>query len=92
MTEARERFHRDSDLAFRVLAGEAVLIDPRRREVHVLNETGTRVWELLAEPLTLGELTRKLLVEFDAEAAAAFEDEVEAFVTRLLERGLILAK
>ena len=84
-----DRWRRDGDLPYRVLGGEAVLVDPRGREVHVLNDTGTRIWELLAEGHTAAELTRQLAHEFDADPAT-IAVEVARFIDALAAKGLLV--
>lgn len=90
MTKPEEaRYQRDAELPFRVLGGEAVLVDPRARAVHVLNETGTRIWELLVEGLTIAQLTTQLEREFDAEPAV-LATEVTEFIGSLEAKGLLV--
>ncbi len=91
MTNVRNdaRYQRDGELPFRVLGHEAVLVDPRSREVHVLNETGTRIWELLADGHTIAQLTERLAREFDADPTV-LADEVTEFVQSLEVKGLLV--
>ncbi len=77
-----------AELAFRVLEGKAVLLQTSEREVHVLNETGTRIWELTEEPIELGQLMAHLEQEFEAPTATV-EAEVSAFVQALIAKRLI---
>ena len=51
---------RDPGLPFQKLDEETVVVDPRTREVHLLNETAARIWELLAAPSSVDELAAKL--------------------------------
>ena len=39
-------WRRDPGLPHQRLEEDTIVVDPRRREVHLLNETVTRVWEL----------------------------------------------
>ncbi len=82
------RLRRDPDLAFRVLEGEAVLVDPRNREVHVLNETGTLIWQMLAEPHVFKDVVAKLSEEFDGEPLE-IEKDVVSFLDSLVGKGLV---
>ena len=79
MLKPQDVLCREEDLAFRVLEGEAVLIHPKNREVHVLNETATRVWELLAKPQTVAALTTQLSKEFASEAREVERDALKRF-------------
>ncbi|MES1210456.1 MAG: PqqD family protein, partial [Pseudomonadota bacterium] len=39
---------------------ETIVVDPRTREVHLFNETAARIWELLASPCSLEQLSAAL--------------------------------
>jgi len=51
------RWRRDGELPFQKLDEETIVVDPKRREVHLLNETAARIWELLASPQSVDDLT-----------------------------------
>jgi len=53
--------------------GEAALLHLGTGQYHALNEVGTRIWTLIAEPRTLAEICAVLCVEYavDAERCAA---------------------
>jgi hypothetical protein len=59
-------WRRIADLPFQTLDEETLVIDPSRREVHLLNETASRVWQLCASPRTLDDLVATLGEEYDA--------------------------
>lgn len=73
---------------FQILAGEAVIVVPHRREIHRLNEVGTFLWTQLGKERTIDELAEAVAEEFEVEAARARED-VERFVKELGERELV---
>jgi len=75
-----EAWRRDPGLPFQRLDDDTIVVDPRRREVHLLNETAARVWELLAEPHTIDQLVAVLAGEYDAP-----EDEVRAATSDLID-------
>jgi hypothetical protein len=83
------RFKQDNGVPFRVLGGEAVLVDPRRREVHRFNETGTKIWEGLKHPRTVPDLIADLAALYP-EDVAAIEAEVVPFVSSLIEFQLVV--
>jgi PqqD family protein of HPr-rel-A system len=80
---------RDPGLPFQTLEEETIVVDPRTREVHLLNDTAARVWALLASAQSVDELTAALGEEYDAPA-----DELRAGVEELLaglsEKGLLV--
>jgi len=75
-------FRRNSDFPFQKLEEETIVVDPKRREVHLLNDTASHVWDLLASPRSLDELCAAVGDAYDASP-----DEVREGVSELL-RGL----
>jgi PqqD family protein of HPr-rel-A system len=75
-------YKRDPGLPFQTLEEETIVVDPKTREVHLLNDTAARVWELLASAQSVDELAAALGEEYDAPP-----DELRAGVEELL-RGL----
>jgi PqqD family protein of HPr-rel-A system len=80
---------REPTLPFQRLDEEAIVVDPRTREVHLLNETGARIWELLEEASTVDELVEALADEYEGAAPDALRAEVEGFIADLGGKGLI---
>jgi len=72
-----------SDVRFRRLHPEAVVLRQEDSEVMVLNEVGGRVLELLAAGSSVGEATDVLVAEFAVEREALAGD-LAAFVAELL--------
>ena len=73
------KWRRDTALPFQRLADETIVVDPQRREVHLLNETAARVWELLEAPLTVQDIVVALADEYDAA-----DDELRVAVSELI--------
>ena len=82
-------YKRDPDLPFQKLEEETIVVDPRTREVHLLNDTAGRVWELLASSCSLDELTEALAGEYDA-TPAAMRAGVEELLDGLRDKGLLV--
>jgi Coenzyme PQQ synthesis protein D (PqqD) len=82
-------WRRDPELPFQKLEEETIVVDPRRREVHLLNDTAAHVWELLATSRSIDDLVEALGEVYDAPA-----DEVQPAVAELLrafeDKGLLL--
>ena len=68
--------------------GEMIVLDAERGDFLQLNKTAARIWALLEEPLSLGDLCARLADQFAVDAAACRED-VLAFVGDLSRRGLV---
>ena len=84
-------WRRDAELPFQKLDEETIVLDPRRREVHLLNETAARIWELLASPRSLDDLAAVLGTEYDVDEAE-LREEVAGCVEGLTSKGLLVAE
>lgn len=65
-----------------------VMMSIQREMYYSLDGVGGRIWELLREPRSIGDLCRQLLSEFDVDPAVCRTD-VEEFLAHLLEEGLV---
>jgi Coenzyme PQQ synthesis protein D (PqqD) len=82
-------WQRDPGVPFQSLEEETVVVDPSRRQVHLLNDTAARIWDLLSTPRSLADLVSALGEEYEApedELRAAIEETVKDFG----EKGLLL--
>lgn len=77
-----------SDILWREVDGEAVLLDPVRGHYYGLEGSGSRVWQLLQERTTLGDIFVDLLREYDVEEERLHQDLVEIYQS-LKEFGLL---
>ena len=82
-------WRRDPDLPYQKLDEDTIVVDPRRREVHLLNETASRVWELLASPRSIDELVSLLVEEFEA-APDEVRPSIEELLSDLGAKGVLL--
>lgn len=74
--------------AARVFSGEAVIITPAENMVRMLNEVGSRVWELADGTRTVEEIAQALTEEFAVDLAEA-RASATAFVDELAAKGLV---
>ena len=79
---------RDKRTASRTIAGEAVVLTPMDSKIHNLNETGSRVWELLAEEQTVDQLVAQIHSEFKVSEEQASADVI-AFLEALAAKGMV---
>lgn len=79
---------RDSGLMSAAVDDELLMMSVDHGRYFNLNEVGARIWELLAEPVTLTQLVDALVKDYAVEARAA-RGEVEAFLADLRARGLL---
>jgi len=73
------------------LEGEAVILDTDASEYYGLNEVGTRIWTLLEEPKTFGELVSALLEEYDVDRDQC-EEDVSKLLHQMMEKDLLNAQ
>lgn len=77
------------DALARELNGEVLLLDLRTSHYFGLTGTGARVWQLIEEGHDIDSAARLLTREYNGDPAL-IHDEVTAFVTDLVERGLLV--
>lgn len=58
---------RSDRLSWRVLDGEALILHPSAGTLHRLNETGTRLWELLDGQRSIEGIAASLTEEYEVE-------------------------
>jgi hypothetical protein len=83
------RFRAASDALAATLSDGAVLLNLRTKRYFSLNETGTRVWELLLEGRTEEEIVAALLHEYEVSEHVA-RTEAMAVLAALRDSGLIV--
>jgi Coenzyme PQQ synthesis protein D (PqqD) len=69
--------------------GETVLLDSEEERYFVLDQVGTRVWQLLSEHRHLDTVVERMLAEFDVEEATLRAD-IDQLLSRLRSAGLIV--
>jgi hypothetical protein len=67
---------------------DLVILNPDRDDYVALDQIGRRIWELLEEQQTVGELCERLAAEFTGEREQIAAD-VMAFLDRLRDEGLV---
>jgi PqqD family protein of HPr-rel-A system len=85
-------FRREDALPFQRLDEETIVVDPRSREVHLLNETAARIWELLETASSVDEIVEALGDEYEGAPPEELRREVEAFLSDLGARGLLASR
>lgn len=85
----RIRLVRDSGLVAADMDGELVMMSIENGEYYGVGGAGPRVWELLASPLTVGQITAAIVEEFEVEPDLCRADMLR-FVGQLLKMGLLM--
>jgi hypothetical protein len=70
------------------LRDETAILNLRNDTYYGLNVSGTRVWDLLAEPRRVSEITDLLVAEFDVSPEIC-EQDIHRLMAELQEVGLI---
>jgi hypothetical protein len=76
------------DVVAQVVRGEAILVLAEQSKVKVLNELGTRIWEMVDGQLSIRQIAAHLCQEYEVEPAQAEQDTLE-FLAELERRGLL---
>jgi hypothetical protein len=69
------------------LSGEAVILAMQDGVYYGLGKVGTRIWDLLAQPRSLGEIAGQISTEFDVTREEA-ERDLLSFANDLVSQGL----
>jgi hypothetical protein len=90
--ELKEKIAVKSDkVASRVIDAEAVIVILDKQQTIVLNEVGSRIWEIMDEKKSVDDFARIIASEFDITYDEATKDIVE-FIEDLTQRGAIVIK
>lgn len=83
-----EQYPRRRTVPWRVLAEEALVVDPKKGYLYPLNRVAARIWQLCDGAHTVETIIGRLVEEFDAEPVTIRQDAVD-FLDRLTESGLV---
>lgn len=82
------RLQQNADILASALGDETVMMSLSRNNYYGLDEVGSHIWELLAQPQTLAHLCTALQQEYVVDAETC-QQEVTAFVQQLADEGLV---
>ena len=86
---SHENPQRASDVAFRAIDGEMLLVSAGQGRILSVNSVGAFVWELLDGDHSISGIVHAVQRDFEVDEMTARED-VTAFLTDLRERGFML--
>ena len=78
-----------SDIVWRLLDDNAVVVSPRAGEVRVLNSVGTAIWQRLVDEEGLTEIEEYLQNSYDVKQERAHSDLL-SFLEELTDRGILV--
>lgn len=79
---------RDANVLHDVVDNEVVAMSTTSALCYGLNGVGSRIWQLMAKPVRVGDLSRTLAAEFDVDPATC-EREVLGLLREALAAGMI---
>jgi hypothetical protein len=80
--------HNDSEVAAKVIEGEAILINLSNGTYYSMDKVGGFVWELIKKNYSLGEIVKVITDHYDVSAEQAKTD-LETLTTSLLEENIV---
>lgn len=84
------RYRPDDEVTFQKLGEETVIVHLGTGRIHHTNSTGSRIWELIENGRSLGEIRETLLEEFDASPGQLCQ-ELDGFIAQLAAERMIHA-
>lgn len=78
-----------ADVVGSLVGEEAILVQPERAKVKVLNRVGARIWELSDGSRSVADIAAQISREYQVGEVEAQKDAWE-FIQQLAERGLLL--
>ena len=88
MVSLEDRFIRNNDIAWRVIDGEALVVSPKDSLIYPLNDSGTRIWELLDGKRPVSDIASIICEEFEGDGKV-IQNDVINFIEDLLKAGLV---
>lgn len=82
------RVQQNAEIIAMEMDGEAVLLNLETAHYYGMPKVSSRIWSLIAEPHTIGEVCDSLMQQFDVDRETC-EKEVMQFVKVLRHQGLI---
>jgi len=89
MLDVKQVVAKTPEAVSKIIGQEAVIILPAAGEVKILNEVGSRLWELVDGQRTIAELAVKICDEYAVTFEQAEEDALD-FIQRMVERKLLV--
>jgi hypothetical protein len=79
---------RSTDISARTIGDETIVLDLQSSKYFTITGVGTRIFELLAEDISVDDLVGTIVEEYDVEADTARRD-IDAFLDRLRHAELL---
>jgi len=86
--EAYSVIRRTTALMDTDLDSESIILHVKSGKIFGVAETGKRIWDMLAEPVSFADLTHQLTAEYDIDPKSCAED-VSDFLAQLIDAGIL---
>ena len=80
--------NRRSDLVYRRVQGETVVLNPDKKVVHQLNPTASFIWDCCDGAHSIDRIAARLVAEYDVDAGTSRKD-VDRLVSHLQDLNLL---
>jgi hypothetical protein len=80
---------RKSDLLFNEIDDEVVMLSIENNEYYGMDKVGSRIWELIKQPVSFKVLVAKLMEEYEVSEQQCSED-ILTFLNKLTDKKLII--
>lgn len=78
---------RDADIAWRMIEGDVIAVNPKNSIIYPLDEVASRIWGLLDGKNTCADIALIIGQEFDGDKIR-IEKDVVSFIEELIAAGL----
>ena len=82
---------RKGDLLFNAIDGEVVMLSIENSEYYGMDKVGSRIWELLEQPVSFQVLVAKLMEEYEVSEQQCTDDTL-AFLKKLTDKNLVITE
>jgi hypothetical protein len=79
----------DEKTAYRIINGEAVVVNLKENTFHTLNPVATFIWEQADGQIKAGQMIEKICQEFEVDWNTAEKDCLD-FLGELIGKGLVV--
>ncbi|MFN3966405.1 MAG: PqqD family protein [Endomicrobiia bacterium] len=81
-------FHNEKNIAWRIIDGTACIVTVKDSRLHILNEIGTRIWQVIEKGIEFEDLIEKILQEYEV-GPEKLKQDIKEFLDELNSKGLI---
>jgi hypothetical protein len=79
---------RKSDLLYNKIDDEIVILSLENNEYFGMDKVGSRIWELLEQPIIFNQLAAQLIIEYEVTEQQCKED-IMTFLEKMADKKLI---